>query len=100
MLNYIKEVLRIHYKNSIDDYYVHVPSRDVYFDLIALYSNELVSLGYDIDSFSSQVMDEEIERLGGQSINSSIGMDWELNLDGDNSEYYSYNYWIEWDEEY
>ena len=89
------EILRLYYKNSIFKEKEHVASRTVWLDLVSLFTNELVLLGYDRMEFTQETMDAELEKFVINDDNSSIGMDWEKGKDGDGQEYESFHYWIE-----
>ena len=88
----VYETLNNYYKTHIEDWRIHIASPSVWFDLFSLYHNELVLLGYDLETFTSDTMDDEMEKLvvfGHGS--SSIGMDWEKDDDG----FEGFFYWIE-----
>lgn len=92
LVRLVYETLNNWYRNQIEDWKTHISSPSVWLDLVCLYKEDLVLIGYDPDEFTYELMDSELEkRVVFSNCYSPIGMDWEKDEDG----FEGFHYWIE-----
>ena len=91
LVNLVYQTLENYYKNSNHNWLEHVRSDFVWMDMVGLFKEDLLIEGYDLNEFTYETMDSELEKMGAFRIDSPIGMDWA----SDEGFYY---YWIDYAE--
>ena len=88
LLQLVHKTLETWYRNYEVDWLEPLKSEELFCLLMCFNRDELITIGYDVNVFTSKDMDSELERAGAMTLYSPVGMEYDSGKD-------TFVYWID-----